>query len=93
MPYLPTYFLISVCQCCAKKSINALTTVCWQFLDKQAAHKSCPDDNEGDYRIGSNTFFTNDAGESKVSVTDYATAMVDEAQNAAHVNNHISIAY
>ncbi|MBH0066809.1 epimerase [Pseudoalteromonas sp. NZS100] len=50
-------------------------------------------DNEGNYRIGSNTFFTNDAGESKVSVTDYATAMVDEAQNAAHVNHHISIAY
>ncbi|WP_166379674.1 epimerase [Pseudoalteromonas sp. Z9A4] len=49
-------------------------------------HKSCPDDNEGDYRIGSNTFFTNDAGESKVLATDYATAMIDEAQNAAHVN-------
>jgi len=50
-------------------------------------------DNKGDYRIGSNTFFTNDAGESKVSVTDYATAMVDEAQNVAHVNQYISVAY
>ena len=49
-------------------------------------HKLCLGDNEGNYRIGSNTFFTNDAGESKVSVTDYATAMVDVAQNAAHVN-------
>ena len=56
-------------------------------------HKLCLGDNEGNYRIGSNTFFTNDAGESKVSVTDYASAMVDEAQNAAHVSNHISIAY
>lgn len=56
-------------------------------------HKLCLGDNEGNYRIGSNTFFTNDAGESKVSVTDYATAMVDVAQNAAHVNQHISIAY
>ena len=52
-------------------------------------HKLCLGDNEGNYRIGSNTFFTNDAGESKVSVTDYATAMVD----VAHVNQHISIAY
>ncbi len=56
-------------------------------------HKLCLGYNKGNYRIGSNTFFTNDAGESKVSVTDYATAMVDEAQNAAHVNQHISIAY
>ncbi|KHM45458.1 epimerase [Pseudoalteromonas distincta] len=56
-------------------------------------HKLCLGDNEGNYRIGSNTFFTNDAGESKVSVTDYATAMVDVAQNAAHVNQYISIAY
>ncbi|MBB1349494.1 MULTISPECIES: epimerase [unclassified Pseudoalteromonas] len=56
-------------------------------------HKLCLGDNEGNYRIGSNTFFTNDAGESKVSVTDYATAMVDVAQNAAYVNQHISIAY
>ena len=56
-------------------------------------HKLCLGDNEGNYRIGSNTFFTNDAGESKISVTDYASAMVDEAQNAAHVNQHISIAY
>ncbi|EGI73632.1 NAD-dependent epimerase/dehydratase [Pseudoalteromonas distincta] len=56
-------------------------------------HKLCLGDNEGNYRIGSNTFFTNDAGESKISVTDYATAMVDEAQNAAHVNQYISIAY
>ena len=56
-------------------------------------HKLCLGDNKGNYRIGSNTFFTNDAGESKISVTDYATAMVDVAQNAAYVNNHISIAY
>ncbi len=56
-------------------------------------HRLFLGDNEGNYRIGSNTFFTNDAGESKVSVTDYATAMVDEAQNAAHVNQYISIAY
>ena len=63
----------------------------WTFVSPAAI--IYPGDNEGDYRVGNNTFFTNDAGESKVSVTDYATAMVDEAQNAAHVNQHISIAY
>ncbi|GAA69337.1 hypothetical protein [Pseudoalteromonas sp. BSi20429] len=56
-------------------------------------HKLCLGDNKGNYRIGSNTFFTNDAGESKISVTDYTSAMVDEAQNAAYVNQHISTSY
>ncbi len=56
-------------------------------------HKLCLGDNEDNYRIGSNTFFTNDAGESNILVTDYASAMVDEAQNAAYLNQHISIAY
>ena len=63
----------------------------WTFVSPAAI--IYPGDNEGDYRVGSNTFFTNDAGESKVSVTDYATAMVDEAQKAVYVNQHISIAY
>lgn len=63
----------------------------WTFVSPAAI--IYPGDNEGNYRIGSNTFFTNDAGESKISVTDYASAMVDEAQNAAYVNQHISIAY
>jgi len=56
-------------------------------------HKLCLGDNEGNYRNSSNTFFTNDAGESKILANDYASAMVDEAQNATYVNQHISIAY
>ena len=35
----------------------------------------------------------NEQGESKISVADYAHAMLDEAQNAAHINQRISVAY
>lgn len=63
----------------------------WTFISPAAV--IYPGESEGNYRIGDNQFFTNQAGESKVSVTDYATALVDEAQNANHLNKHISIAY
>ena len=63
----------------------------WTFVSPAAI--IYPGDSEGQYRIGDNTFFTNSDGESKVSVTDYAIAMIDEAENAAHLNQHMSIAY
>ncbi|MBB1272423.1 NAD(P)-dependent oxidoreductase [Psychromonas sp. SR45-3] len=63
----------------------------WTFVSPAAF--IYPGGSEGQYRIGDNTFFTNTDGESKVSVTDYAIAMVEEAENAAHLNQHISIAY
>ncbi|GAA80891.1 NAD(P)-dependent oxidoreductase [Pseudoalteromonas sp. BSi20495] len=63
----------------------------WTFVSPAAV--IYPGESEGPYRIGGDQFFTNEAGESKVSVTDYAIALVDEAQKAAHLNQRISVAY
>ncbi|KAA1166142.1 NAD(P)-dependent oxidoreductase [Pseudoalteromonas fuliginea] len=63
----------------------------WTFVSPAAV--IYPGESEGSYRIGGDQFFTNEAGESKVSVTDYAIALVDEAQKAAHLNQRISVAY
>ncbi|ATG79510.1 NAD(P)-dependent oxidoreductase [Pseudoalteromonas sp. 1_2015MBL_MicDiv] len=63
----------------------------WTFVSPAAV--IYPAESEGPYRIGGDQFFTNEAGESKVSVTDYAIALVDEAQKAAHLNQRISVAY
>ncbi|AZG72282.1 NAD(P)-dependent oxidoreductase [Shewanella livingstonensis] len=52
-----------------------------------------PGDSEGQYRLGGDEFFTDAAGQSRVSVVDYAKAMVDEAESAKHVNQRISVAY
>lgn len=67
------------------------TTTQWTFVSPAAV--IYPGTSEGSYRIGGDAFFTNEQGESKISVTDYAIAMIDEAQNAAHINQRISVAY
>ena len=63
----------------------------WTFISPAA--QIYPGPSEDAFRIGGDTFFTNSDGESKISVTDYAKAMLDEAENAAHVNQRISVAY
>jgi|TARA_R110000796_G_scaffold2159_8_gene8675 putative NADH-flavin reductase len=52
-----------------------------------------PGESEGPYRLGGDSFFTDAQGQSRVSVADYAKAMLDEAENAKHVNQRISVAY
>jgi putative NADH-flavin reductase len=52
-----------------------------------------PGGSEGPYRLGGNEFFTDAQGQSRVSVVDYAKAMLNEAKNAKHVNQLISLAY
>jgi uncharacterized protein len=71
-----------------KKSTNKAK---WTFVSPAAV--IYPGESEGQYRLGNHTFFTNADGESKVSVVDYAIALLDEAENAAHINQHISVAY
>ena len=63
----------------------------WTFVSPAAV--LYPGDSEGEFRIGGDAFFTNSDGESKISVTDYAKALVDEAENAEHINQRISVAY
>ncbi|MFU2512325.1 NAD(P)-dependent oxidoreductase [Pseudoalteromonas sp. ASV78] len=71
------------------KTTNTATQ--WTFVSPAAV--IYPGASEGPYRIGGDEFFTNEQGESKISVTDYAIAMLDEAQHAAHINQRISVAY
>tara|TARA_R110000744_G_scaffold58428_10_gene122036 strand:- start:2293 stop:2826 length:534 start_codon:yes stop_codon:yes gene_type:complete len=63
----------------------------WTFISPAA--QLSPGESEGTFRIGGDAFFTNSSGESKISVTDYANALVDEAENAVHINQRISVAY
>ncbi|WP_166424676.1 NAD(P)-dependent oxidoreductase [Paraglaciecola sp. 20A4] len=63
----------------------------WTFVSPAA--QLYPGESEGTFRIGGDAFFTNSLGESKISVTDYAKALVDEAESAAHNNQRISVAY
>jgi putative NADH-flavin reductase len=45
------------------------------------------------YRIGGDTLFEDAWGRSRVSRDDFAVALIDEAESAAHLQQRISIAY
>ena len=47
----------------------------------------------GDYRVGGDAMLEDARGRSRVSRADFAVAIVDEAERAAHVNARFSIAY
>ena len=49
-------------------------------------------DRTGAYRVGGDQVPTNERGRSRISRADFAVAIVDEAESAAHVRNRFSVA-
>jgi putative NADH-flavin reductase len=47
----------------------------------------------GTYRIGGDRALTDDRGRTRLSRADFAVALIDEAEQAAHVRQRISVAY
>ena len=45
----------------------------------------------GEYLTGGEEYFVNDKGESRISYADYAIAMIDEVENAAHIQQRFSV--
>ena len=88
----PAYKDEALAQGEALKAFRAAnTTVNWTFVSPAA--EIYPGASEGHYRLGGDSFFTDANGQSKISVADYAKAMLDEAEKAAHPNQRISVAY
>lgn len=52
-----------------------------------------PGERTGQYRIGGDQLLTNAAGESSISVEDYAVALIDEAEQPKHRRQRIGVAY
>ncbi|MCS6238926.1 NAD(P)-dependent oxidoreductase [Shewanella baltica] len=69
----------------------AQTAINWTFVSPAA--EIYPGESEGPYRLGGDSFFTDANGRSRISVTDYAKAMLDEAEQGTHANQRISVAY
>lgn len=69
----------------------AQTAINWTFVSPAA--EIYPGESEGPYRFGGDSFFTDANGRSRISVTDYAKAMLDEAEQGTHANQRISVAY
>ncbi len=63
----------------------------WVFFSPAGSLE--PGERTGSYRLGKDDLIINDNGESKISVQDYAKAMVDELENPQHHQERFTIGY
>ncbi|GMM83094.1 NAD(P)-dependent oxidoreductase [Pseudoalteromonas sp. MTN2-4] len=63
----------------------------WTFISPAA--EIFPGDKLNQYRIGAEQLITDEQGNSRISVADYAVAFVDEIEKAAHINTRMGVAY
>ncbi len=64
--------------------------VLWTFLSP-AGDFVADGARTGEYLTGGEEYFVNDKGESRISYADYAIAMIDEVENAAHIQQRFSV--
>jgi len=47
----------------------------------------------GQFRLGTDQLLKNAQGESRISVEDYATAMIDEVEKPQHIRRRFTVGY
>lgn len=63
----------------------------WAFVSPAAM--LVPGERTGRYRVGGDQLLTDDAGESHISLEDYAVAMLDEIERPQHRRGRFLVAY
>jgi putative NADH-flavin reductase len=63
----------------------------WTYLSP--AYMITPGTRSGRFRLGGDQFITDAKGDSRISMEDYAVAIVDEAEKPAHVRRRFTIGY
>lgn len=63
----------------------------WTYLSPPAILE--PGQRTGRYRTGGDQLLKDDKGESRISVEDYAAALVDEVERPAHIRRRFTVAY
>jgi uncharacterized protein len=63
----------------------------WSFLSPSA--DLSPGQRTGQFRLGTDQLLTNAQGESRVSVEDYAMAMIDEVERPKHIRRRFTVGY
>jgi uncharacterized protein len=63
----------------------------WSYFSPAAMIE--PGVRTGKFRLGGTRLIANDRGESKISVEDYAVALVDELENPRHLRQQFTAAY
>jgi uncharacterized protein len=70
---------------------RTVTDVKWTYFSP--AGSISPGKRTGQFRLGTDQLVTDAKGDSKISMEDYAVALIDEAENAAHVGKRFTIGY
>lgn len=75
------------------KALDVLRTsdVDWTYLAPAAFFE--PGERKGHFRLGTDELITDANGESRISMEDYAIALVDELEQGAHRKQRFSIGY
>lgn len=63
----------------------------WTLLSPSAV--IAPGERTGKFRLGADQLLSNAQGDSRISVEDYAVAMVDELERPAHVRKRFTVGY
>jgi putative NADH-flavin reductase len=73
---------------------SAPTDLEWTFVSPAGAYGAwAAGERTGVYRVGGEIGLFDDQGKSEISGPDFADAIVNEAERAEHVREHISVAY
>lgn len=70
---------------------NSDSAVNWTFISPAA--EIFPGERSGNYRTGGDSLISDADGNSRISVQDYAVALIDEAEKNAHPKQRIGVAY
>ena len=93
----PTYELAALVKPGSLATINALDQLRkepelkWSFLSPSAELK--PGQRTGKFRLGNDQLLIDATGQSKISVQDYAVAMIDELERPTHVRRRFTVEY
>ena len=71
--------------------LRAEEDVDWVFVSPAAM--IAPGERTGKYRVGGDQLMTGEDGQSRISIEDYAVAMLDEAEQPQHSRARFSVAY
>jgi uncharacterized protein len=67
------------------------SSINWTYLSPAAFFE--PGERTGQFRLGGNELISDAKGESRISMEDYAIALVDELEKPAHERQRFSVAY
>jgi putative NADH-flavin reductase len=75
------------------KALNVLkaSDIDWTYFAPAGFFE--PGERTGKFRLGTNELISNDKGESRISMEDYAVALVDELEKPKHRKQRFSIGY